>query len=411
MQNKIKLYGDGIHDDTEAIQALLNNGVGYVKLPPAKVHYRISRPLMLHSNQELALDRFTVIRLAPQSNCYMLTNDDHEDGNVNIAVTGGIWDYNNLEQSPNYQLAHRLKPALPGENPSQCNYNQEYCDGFYRGVAFLFVNVTHFTMQGLTLRNPVTYGAQFAKLQYFTLEDITFDYKTWNPAPNNMDGVHFDGGCRFGRIANLKGTCYDDLVALNANDGLIDSPFQGPISDIDIDGIFSENCHSAVRMLSFGAAIKRINIRNVYGTFYRYTVGITHWSEQVKEKGVFDDIRLENFFVGKAHPHPDDFNTSFTPEYPMIFLEPQTRVGKLIISNLQREEHTVAIPTIYISENSEVEWLSIRDSGCRNRLEAAMDFLVNEGQVGQLFMQNNILLGSSSRGKMIAGNGHIKEII
>ena len=50
----------------------------------------------------------------------------------------------------------------------------------------------------------------------------------------NMDGVHLDGWCHHGKISNLRGTCFDDMVALNANDGQC-AQEEGDITDIDID--------------------------------------------------------------------------------------------------------------------------------------------------------------------------------
>lgn len=402
------LAGDGIHDDTEAIQSLLDSGVNLIHLPPPAKHYVISKTLIMHSGQELKLDRFTRIRLAAGSNCLMLTNDDHAEGNRNISVSGGIWDYNNQEQAPNYQLAGRAHPSTPDKKvPGQlCDSNRAYSRDLYRGVAFLFVNVEHFSMTGVTFRDPVTYASQFALLRYFTIEDVTFDFRHWNPAPNNMDGIHLDGGCRFGKISNLKGTCYDDLVALNANDGLIDSPFQGPISDIEIDGIFAENCHSAVRMLSFEAPIRRIHIRNIYGTFYRYTVGITHWTGATR--GIFDDILLENLFIGKALPREEDFNTPALPEYPPIFIERGGDVSRLSIRNLQRDEHTVAVPTIVIEDHVTVEYLMIHDSGCRNHLPEPFNFLVNDGTVKRLVLDGIRLAGAS--GETVSGSGTIHSL-
>ena len=410
MKNRMKLYGDGVHDDSVAIQALLDRREPLVKLPPPTKFYLISKTLRIHSNQELKLDRFSVVRLAKQSNCYMLANDDFEGGNENIAISGGIWDYNNLEQNPNYQLVDRMvpPPKLPGDPYPPNSFHPDR----YRGIALFFVNVKGFSMSGLTLRNPVTYGSQFAKLTYFTIEDISFDFETWNPAPNNMDGIHLDGGCHFGRIANLKGTCYDDLVALNANDGDLDTPFEGPISDIDIDGIFAENCHSAVRLLSAGDEIKRVSIRNVYGTFYRYTIGITHFFTG-RPRGVFDDILLENFSVGKTHPHPDDFNTSIVPEYPIVFIESDTDVERLCIDKLQRDEREVAIPTILIGQNASVDCLTIRDSSCKSHLHEPLDFLVNDGHIRRLSMQNVMIYETKAglHGNLISGSGLIDEIL
>ena len=149
------LAGDGIHDDTEAIQSLLDSGVNLIHLPPPAKHYVISKTLIMHSGQELKLDRFTRIRLAAGSNCLMLTNDDHAEGNRNISVSGGIWDYNNQEQAPNYQLAGRAHPSTPDKKvPGQlCDSNRAYSRDLYRGVAFLFVNVEHFSMTGVTFRD------------------------------------------------------------------------------------------------------------------------------------------------------------------------------------------------------------------------------------------------------------------
>ena len=95
------LIGDGIHDDTTGIQALLDAMTSAVYLPPAPKHYLISRTLIIHSGQTLRLDPFTVIRLAPHSDTVMITNDDHDNGNENIALVGGIWDMDNRQQAPN----------------------------------------------------------------------------------------------------------------------------------------------------------------------------------------------------------------------------------------------------------------------------------------------------------------------
>ena len=45
------LYGDGIHDDYEAIQELLDSGNCLVSLPMPTKNYLISKTLRVHSNQ------------------------------------------------------------------------------------------------------------------------------------------------------------------------------------------------------------------------------------------------------------------------------------------------------------------------------------------------------------------------
>ena len=46
------LYGDGVHDDTAAIQEMIDASAE-VALPMPKVHYLISKPLELHSKLEV----------------------------------------------------------------------------------------------------------------------------------------------------------------------------------------------------------------------------------------------------------------------------------------------------------------------------------------------------------------------
>ena len=45
--------GDGIHDDTAAIQALLDTGASLVELPAPKVSYIISRTLLIGDGHSL----------------------------------------------------------------------------------------------------------------------------------------------------------------------------------------------------------------------------------------------------------------------------------------------------------------------------------------------------------------------
>ena len=68
------LVGDGAADDTAAIQARLDSGKSCVYLPPPAKCYLISKTLKIGSNQELRLDRFSVVRLAPKSDCPMVEN-------------------------------------------------------------------------------------------------------------------------------------------------------------------------------------------------------------------------------------------------------------------------------------------------------------------------------------------------
>ncbi len=377
------LVGDGVADDTDAIQALLDTGSTCVSLPPPKVAYLISRTLKIGSNQELRLDRFSVVRLAPKSDCPMLENRAFRSGkDVRLAVTGGIWDADNTSQTGNFQQLPGGRAAAP----------KSFDPEFFIGMVMRFNNVEEMRVSGLTVRNPVSYGIEFGHAAYVVAEDIAFDYATWNPIPLNMDGVHFDGFCHRLRIANLRGTCFDDMVALNANDGIC-SPEEGPIHDVDIDGLYCEYCHSAVRMLSAGAPLGQVTVRNVHGHFYCYTVGLTHYFPQ-KPRGRFDDIVISDIFASKAIVPPECGGADYRAPMEVVQVQGPVDVGNLVVERLYRDEDKLPSSTIGIDAKATVENLAVRDCRMTNRLTEPIKFIDNRGRIDSIVTDNNRFYGN-----------------
>ena len=440
MNNTPRLYGDGVHDDTDALQALLDTRVGLVAPPAPKAHYLISRTLVVHSGQELRFDRWTRIVLAPRSNCLMLRNERQAgDPDRRISLVGGIWDYNNLAQAPNHAMigarpehpedagkVYNCGPQckrmlLPADYPADPAFgramlrselgNVPYHPERYCGVVMRFVGVRDLRVQGITLKDPVTYGAQFARVEDFAIDDVTFDYNKGNPSPDNMDGVHFDGYCRRGRITNLFGTCYDDLLALNADDGYRESPIMGPIEDIVVDGIFSEGCHSAARILTTGSPIRNITIRNVHGSFYRYAVGFTHFFPERKVPGLFENITLEDFHICRCPLPPEDFHFigDMHGDKPLfwglIWCEGSggSIMRNLTLSRLHRVETYRTVPTIDIDPGFTLEGLSIRDCSMENHLPDSLPFMRCRGTVRDLSVDGLRLRSVPGAGPALEG--------
>ena len=362
---KKRLYGDGINDDTAAIQELIDSSKGLVHLPVPKEKYLISKTLLLHSDLELRLEPYTVIQLMPNSSCLMLRCDDC----VNVTVRGGIWDMNNMQQEPN-----------PLWIKTYGKVTHDDYDERYMGCLMRFFKIKNLTLQGITLRDPVTFGIQMAEIYQFTVDSITFDYNQGNPVLATMDGVHVEGGCRFGRITNLKGRCYDDLLALNADDF-----HRGDIQDISVDGIYSDRGHSAVRMLSWGSNIRRISICNVFGTFYQYCIGITKY---YSEEGIgrYDQISLRNIYASKAFRYPD-FYTEKSIVYPIIYIQKDLHIKHLVIRELHRREEETDIPTISIEEGTTVDNLEIFSCSYESVVGNA-PFLLNKGEIKNLVTEN-----------------------
>ena len=392
-----QLYGDGIHDDTAAIQELIDSGVCEVSLPAPKKHYLISKPLELPSNFRLVLPRFAVIRLADNANCVMVRNkmvkdhakrlpefvyhaaphhphiwgyvDDYSPDAPcqNIELCGGIWDCNNMNQIP---------------NPEQA---RDFSVREFYGYGIFFYNVKNLKISALTVKDPTMYAITLDTVTYFTVEDITFDFNMGNPIPLNMDGVHIDGNCHYGMIRNLKGACYDDLVAINAHEGT-----HGPITNIEIDGLYAENCHSAVRLLTVSELIESIHISNIYGTYYQYVVGITKFYEG-ETTGHFDSITVDNVYASKSigvyhkeKPYPR------TPEsaLPYIYIQSDTDVRTLTVRSLHRREKKVPKETVYIGKTCVIDRLILDDVTTQNDTGKPMPLLYNKGTIKHLSLKD-----------------------
>ena len=372
------LYGDGIHDDTAAIQERIDSGSCEVMLPAPEKHYLISRPLMIPSYFKLKLPRYATIRLADGANCFMLQNkmvmreqpdpnvfyyglfsDSREDTCHDFEIEGGIWDFNNQNQEPN--------PIYTG------HFDQRY----YLGHVMCFYNVRNFRLSNLTIKDPANFSVTIDTGSYFAIENITFDFNFGNPIASNMDGIHLNGNCHYGVIRNLQGACYDDLVALNAHEGT-----RGDITNLEIDGIFAENCHSAVRLLTVEEKVAHIHISNVFGTYYQYCIGFTKYYPG-ETTGYFDGITLSDIHAAKSPrlPIQEAHMRNKNNHFPFIWMQDGTVVKRLSIDHLHRREFVNPIDTIRIDAGAYVEEMWIRDLSLENHTDAHCPKLSNHGTV------------------------------
>lgn len=385
------LYGDGVHDDTAAIQELIDSGVCEVSLPAPAVRYLISRPLTIPSCFKLKLPRYAEIRLADGADCCMLQNKtvrkpaprlrecfgqplkhfwffvdelspDPEDACHDFEIEGGIWNYNNMHQR---------------ENPI---YGNRFDETHYLGHLMFFYNVRHFRLSNMTLKDPANYAVMIDRASYFTVENITFDFNDGNPIASNMDGIHLDGNCHYGVIRNLQGACYDDLVALNAHEGS-----SGDITNIEIDGLFAENCHSAVRLLTVTERIEHVTVSNVFGTYYQYCIGFTKYYPG-ETTGGFDAITLRHIEASKSKRRPvqEVHMWDKNHHFPYVWIQENTKVGSLSIDGLHRREYVNPVPTLSVGHGATVEELAVYNLTQENHTDAPMPVMVNRGQIKSL---------------------------
>ncbi|MDR0532605.1 MAG: hypothetical protein LBH01_01485 [Verrucomicrobiales bacterium] len=246
------LKGDGLTDEGEVLQRLLNEKPPLLELPAGL--FKVGRTLRIHGGTRLLLHPQATLRLtdgaAREFGDYLLTNANHDTGDSEITVEGGCWDGNNVANP-------RGGPGLLAEG--------------YSGTLLHFANVRNLRLSALRLHDAEAYYARFTKVTDFLIEDISFS--AGHIRPNN-DGIHLGGHCANGVIRRIRGlqrgVTGDDLVALNADDALqrteVRGMMCGPIRDIRIEDLAAEDCHSFVRLLSVWSPIERIVINGVRGT-------------------------------------------------------------------------------------------------------------------------------------------------
>ncbi|MBQ1210707.1 MAG: hypothetical protein IIX68_02750 [Clostridia bacterium] len=377
-----QLYGDGLHDDTAALQQWLDSGAAEIALPEPSAHYVISKTLKIHSGQTLRMAPTTRIRLADNSNCSMLENADFSVWAEQICIDGGIWDYNNIGQEPNpFHFAGKDGKTFydrVGTTPTEAQHCIAKWTQFpdeYTGFAMRFCRVRGLTLKNLTYRDPVTYGVEFGCVENFTVQDIRFDYAHCNPKWWNMDGVHIEGGCKNGLVRNLQGACHDDMVAITADDF-----FYGPIDNVVVDGLHAEKCHSAVRLLSHGLPIRNVTVRNLTGSYYVYCIGLTKYHGGPDERGVMENIVFENVDACSCSGTPDVGGDG----YPFIWVQDGVDVRNLQFRHVRREETERPKPFLQIDKEATVNGLVLDDLLQINHLDVPIPFLQLNGRIDDL---------------------------
>ncbi|MBQ3141242.1 MAG: hypothetical protein IJC25_04695 [Clostridia bacterium] len=366
------LYGDGVHDDTVALQTLLDNG-GTVRVP--KGTYLISQSLLIGDDTCLQADAGAVFRLADGACCTMLKSmlSDRSGRNRRITVDGGLWDGNNTAQT---------RGAVEGK-------------AYFFGVIMRFEGVEDLTVRNVIYRDPVSYALQIMDADRFSVENVTFDFNMLRP---NMDGVHVQGPARNGDIRNVKGATNDDLVALNCDDIYDDGRrTKGDIENITVDGLYAENGYTAVRLLSCGSRLQNVSIRNVFGTYRYYGVSFTHHNVFPGAPVWFDGVDIDGVYCSKPRDPYADMRCVQTcdtvygagthdwgiRECPPVWFAKGVTCGNVSIANLHRVEECAMTeaPTVRIDPEVHIERLVLRNCTQRFVGRGELPMLVNNGTV------------------------------
>ncbi|MBO4940089.1 MAG: hypothetical protein J6D30_03575 [Clostridia bacterium] len=321
------LYGDGIHDETQAIQTMLNeSGIVRIEKPGT---YLISKTLKIYSNTRFELSPGARLLAAPMSRCALIENEHFTQGiyDENIEIIGGIWDGNcdQMGLDAVYEAEHRL--------------DAPYSPNVFKGKLIRFAHVKRLHLSKMTVCNPVSYGIQIADAYGFVVRDLFFDYN-WHFG--TTDGVHINGPAFDGVIENLCGTTNDDMIGMTTYDESHAEVTLGNIENISIRNVTARNGYSAIRLLSGeNYSMRNIHIDGVYGTYRHHAVIISNHNDR-PGKTWFDDITIENVHVHKSPTPLGEGCFRYWEEYAdgdcILEFGRRAICGNVTIRNVRRHE-------------------------------------------------------------------------
>ncbi len=329
-------FGDGMHDDYEALQRALDSGAAEIEIPQGI--YCVSGTLKIHSNTHIYADHGAKLVMKSSErrhrNDFLLTNADTVNGNVNIGITGGIWDGNNRSEQ-------NKKP------------DDLFDKNGYSGTVLNFAGVDGLALRHMVIANSTTYYVRMYRLENFDIEDISFvsDRIGWN-----QDGLHFGGRVRHGRVKDIRALSYgqtnDDMIALNADDSVerienMDG-CRDIIEDIVFENIYCESCHCIIRMLSVTAPIRNIRFKNVFGGYRNYAINgdgarycrtpLFKEEEFPDGAGCIENIEIENFRCYPVKQPPSSWEG--TKGNCSVGLMLETRINNFRISGFSFSQET-----------------------------------------------------------------------
>jgi polygalacturonase len=309
-----KVTGDGLTDNHEIIQNALNEGNCNVIIPSGI--FIVSKTLKVFSHTKIVADKNSVVRLASnvgkRFDDWLLTNNDHVEGNADIEISGGIWDVNG-----------KVNPR--GERSDLDAYG---------GVGIYFLRMRSLVLNDLTVANSDSFFIMLCETEDFKIERV----KIFNDNPKiNQDGIHIGGFCRNGIIHSLWAisplTPGDDMVALNANDGIAHFTYgqrPGPIENIEIEDLRAESAYTFVRLLSQDQLINNIRIKNICGGVRNNLLNINRWRFP-SGGGNISNVKISDVIIHKMPWTIPEPKINDTP-----LCDINLKVKNLVIENFQR---------------------------------------------------------------------------
>ena len=290
------VYTGGGTDDTAALQKALDTAEDEGAVRLIMDGAALITGLTVYSNTTIeCLNDACGFYQADNSNRAMLVNAHPSKGeriDRNIKLVGGTYNQNCLHQ------AHHIPPE------------KTYPEGDSLVVCISFFGIENLLVRDVVIRNHRTFGFLITNWEKVTMEDIRFELPDYICC-GNQDGIHVQGPGRFLAIRNVQGKTGDDMIALNGDEEangeernwLHPHATVGPMSDILVDTVMTDDASQVVRILSRENLIDRVTIRNISGTYRSFGFYLSAWDLRKKGfQGDYGSIFIENVDLRQTVP-------------------------------------------------------------------------------------------------------------
>ncbi len=258
--------GDGVHDDTAAIQAAINccPKKGRVLIPAGTYHVL---PLFIKSHIRIELAAGATLRLETDRSKFPIlpgiiqSTDETKDLNL------GSWEGNPLDMFAAMISGYKAEDVVI--------YGQGLLDGqgdqgdWWKNVKIrrgawrprmLFINhCKNVTVQGLTFRNSPAWNLQPYFSKHLKFLNITVNAPADSP---NTDGFDPES-CRDILLAGAHFSLGDDCIAIKAGKLYMGSTYQTPTTDMEVAHCLMENGHGGMTVGSeMAGGVQHIHVHD-----------------------------------------------------------------------------------------------------------------------------------------------------
>lgn len=241
--------GDGVHDDTAAIQAAINccPKKGRVLIPAGEYHVL---PLFIKSHIRIEIAKGAALRLETDRSKFPIlpgiTQSTDETKDLNL----GSWEGNPLDMFAAFISGYKAEDVviygqgvLDGRG-DQSDWWKEWKKrrGAWRPRMFFINHCKQVTVQGLTFRNSPAWNLQPYFSKHLKFLNITVNAPADSP---NTDGFDPES-CKDILVAGAHFSLGDDCIAIKAGKLYMGSTYQTPTTDMEVAHCLMENGHGGV---------------------------------------------------------------------------------------------------------------------------------------------------------------------